>query len=80
MTLAEIISELDGPAGERPWGAPGASSASRGDAKSLREVWIALGANMRDVLDAVTIADLVAGELPEKVRTIADAANRHASS
>ena len=41
-----------------------------GDAKPLREVWIALSANMRELLEAVTIADLVAGRLPEPVRRL----------
>jgi DNA-binding IscR family transcriptional regulator len=34
-------------------------------------VWIALRANVREVLESVTIADLVAGQLPETVRRIA---------
>jgi Rrf2 family protein len=69
LTLAEIISELDGPlAGVR--GEPPEELTLRGDAKPLRDVWIALRANMRQILESVTIADLAAGQLPEPVRKI----------
>jgi Rrf2 family protein len=70
LTLAEIISELDGPLASVR-GEPPEAVAFRGDAQPLREVWIALGANMRQVLDSVTIADLVADQLPEPVRRLA---------
>ena len=70
LTLAEIISELDGPLASVR-GEPPEELRFHGDAKPLREVWIALGANMRVILDSVTIADLVAGELPEPVRRLA---------
>jgi DNA-binding IscR family transcriptional regulator len=42
----------------------------RGDAKPLRDVWIALRTNMQQILESVTIADLAAGQLPEPVRRI----------
>jgi Rrf2 family protein len=77
LTLAEILSELDGPlAGVR--GEPPEELSFPGDAQPLREVWIALGANMREVLAAVTIADLASGQLPALVRTIAGSAAGHA--
>lgn len=69
LTLAEIIGELDGPLASVR-GEPPEEVSFPGDAKPLREVWIALRANMREVLDSVTIADLVAGQLPESVRSI----------
>ena len=69
LTLAEIISELDGPLAS-VGGEPPEELTFRGDARSLREVWIALRANMREVLESVTIANLVAGQLPEPVRRI----------
>jgi Rrf2 family protein len=69
LTLAEIISELDGPLAS-VHGEPPEELTLRGDAKPLREVWIALRANMREVLESVTIANLVAGQLPEPVRRI----------
>ena len=41
------------------------------DVKPLQEVWIALRANIREILETVTLADVVAGQLPEPVRKIA---------
>lgn len=70
ITLAEIISEVDGPLASVR-GEPPDELTFRGDAKPLQEVWIALRANVREVLESVTLADLVAGQLPEPVRRIA---------
>jgi Rrf2 family protein len=70
VTLAEIIDEVDGPLAS-VHGQPPNELALQGDAKPLQEVWIALRANVREVLESVTIADLVAGQLPEPVRRIA---------
>jgi Rrf2 family protein len=42
-----------------------------GAAHALPEVWIAVRAALRGVLELVTIADVVAGDLPESVRALA---------
>lgn len=78
LTLAEIINELDGPLASVR-GEPPEELSFRGDAQPLREVWIALGESMRQVLDSVTIADLVSGQLPDPVRTITRSAGRQAN-
>jgi Rrf2 family protein len=70
VTLAQIIDEVDGPLAS-VHGQPPNELALQGDAKPLQEVWVALRANVREVLESVTIADLVAGQLPERVRRIA---------
>jgi Rrf2 family protein len=70
ITLAEIISEVDGPLASVR-GTPPDELTFRGDAKPLKEVWSALRSNVREVLESVTLADLVADQLPEPVRTIA---------
>jgi len=70
VTLAEIIDEVEGPLAS-VHGVPPDELAFRGDAKALQEVWIALRANLRQVLESVTIGDLVAGDLPEPIRRIA---------
>ena len=41
-----------------------------GTAVPLRDVWLALRLNIRAVLDAVTLADVVSGELPEEVSAL----------
>jgi len=67
ITLADVFRAIDGPlAGVRDEAPedvtyPGAAS-------SLRDVWVALRASMRTVLEAVTLADVAAGRLPAAVR------------
>lgn len=39
-----------------------------GPASSLREVWVAVRANLRAVHEAVTLADLAGGSLPSTVK------------
>ena len=71
ITIAEVIRSVEGPLasvrGDRP-----DQLAYRGAARPLRDVWVALRANVRSVLETVTLADVVAGELPEPVRELAD--------
>jgi Rrf2 family protein len=63
ITVADIMRAVDGPLasvqGSRPEDTTYTGSAAR-----LQEVWIALRASLRTVLEAVTLADLVSGELP----------------
>jgi Rrf2 family protein len=66
ITLAEVIRAVEGPLanvrGERP-----ESTQYRGPAKPLREVWVAVRASLRTVLEEVTLDDLVTGKLPASV-------------
>jgi Rrf2 family protein len=66
ITVAEIIRAVEGPLasvrGERP-----EDLEYRGDAEPLRNVWVALRANIRQILESVTLADIVSGELPDPV-------------
>jgi Rrf2 family protein len=66
ITLAEIIRAVEGPLattrGERP-----EDLEYRGASKPLQSVWIALRANIRDVLESVTLADIVSGSLPPEI-------------
>jgi len=43
-----------------------------GPAERLREVWIALRASLRSVLEQVTLADLAAGDLPASVLALTE--------
>jgi Rrf2 family protein len=71
VTLAEIIRAVEGPLasvrGERP-----EDLEYRGEAEQLKEVWVALRANIREILESVTLADIAGRNLPEPVRTIVD--------
>jgi Rrf2 family protein len=64
ITLAEIIRAVEGPLattrGERP-----EDLEYRGASQPLQVVWIALRANIREVLESVTLADIVDDELPD---------------
>ena len=44
----------------------------RGDAEPLRDVWVALRANIRQILESVTLADIVAGKLPAQVNDLVE--------
>ena len=70
ISLADVIRAIDGPLanvrGQRP-----EDLGYRGAAVSLQEVWIALRASERQILDEVSIADVARGRLPRRVRTLA---------
>jgi Rrf2 family protein len=66
VTLAMVVRAVEGPlAGVRQ--ARPEDVSYRGSAKSLRLVWVALRASLREVLEHVTIADVAEGSLPEQV-------------
>jgi Rrf2 family protein len=69
VTLADVIRAIDGPLagvqGDRP-----ETLGFVGVAEPMREVWIAVRASLRSVLEHITLADVVAGELPEHVREL----------
>jgi Rrf2 family protein len=70
ITLAEIVRAVEGPlATVRGQGAE--SLDYTGVAAPLQRVWIALRANIRAVLETVTLADVVSGELPAGVIELA---------
>ncbi len=70
INLAEIIRVIDGPLanvrGQRP-----EDLGYTGAARSLQEVWIALRASERSILEEVTLADVATGKLPDRVRELA---------
>lgn len=78
ITLADVIRAVEGPLanvrGEWP-----EDVEYSGSAALLQSVWIAVRANLRAVLEAVTLDDLVCGKLPEKVAHLTrnDEAWRH---
>ena len=70
ISLADIIRAIDGPLlgvrGERP-----EHLGYAGAARSLQDVWIALRASERSILEQVSLAHIATGELPEAVRELA---------
>jgi len=70
ITVAEVVRAVEGPiANVRGLGPEQVEYA--GSAERLREVWIAVRANLRAVLEHVTIADVARGELPAAVEELA---------
>lgn len=66
VTLADVIRIVDGPLaaiqGVRPTEVEFPTHAA-----SLREVWVAVRAALREVLEQVTVADVASGSLPDVV-------------
>jgi Rrf2 family protein len=69
ISLADIIRVIDGPLahvrGTRPEDLGYTGAAAR-----LQDVWIALRASEREILELVTVADVASGDLPERVREL----------
>jgi Rrf2 family protein len=67
VTLADVIRAIDGPlagvGGARP-----ETLGFEGVAAPMRDVWIAVRASLRNVLERVTLAEVIAGDLPGHVR------------
>ena len=66
ITLADVIRAIDGPlagvSGRRPQ-----DLGYTGTAEPLRDVWVAVRASLRSVLERVTLADVAAGKLPSHI-------------
>ncbi|HTK43730.1 MAG TPA: Rrf2 family transcriptional regulator [Patescibacteria group bacterium] len=67
IALADVIRAIDGPLTGVRDDAP-EDVTYPGVAAPLRDVWVALRASMRSVLEAVTLADIATGRLPAVVR------------
>ena len=67
ITVADVLRAVEGPLaavqGNRP-----ESLKYQGAAEHLPDVWIALRASLRSVLEHVTLADLASGKLPTVVK------------
>lgn len=70
VSLAEVIRAVDGPLANVR-GVRSDQLRYDGSAAALGEVWIAVRASLRSVLEQVTLADVASGELPEHVRALA---------
>ena len=70
ISVAQVIRAVDGPLadirGLRP-----EDTTYTGAAEHLQEVWVAVRASLRLVLEEVTLADVASGGLPEVVTTLA---------
>jgi Rrf2 family protein len=69
VTLADVIRAIDGPLAGVSGARPETLDFS-GVAEPMRDVWIAVRASLRGVLEGVTLADVVAGGLPQHIRDL----------
>ena len=67
IVLADVIRAVEGPLANVRGEYPEAVEYPPGAAEALQEVWIAVRANLRAVLESVTLADLADGTLPKPV-------------
>lgn len=67
ITVADVIRAVEGPLANVHDARPEELDYS-GAAEALREVWVAVRANLRAILERVTLADLASGDLPPAVR------------
>jgi len=67
IVLADVIRAVEGPLANGRGEYPESVEYPPGAAEALREVWIAVRANLRAVLESVTLADLADGTLPKPV-------------
>jgi Rrf2 family protein len=69
ITVADVLRSVDGPLAAVRGQLP-EDTEYEGAAANLPYVWVALRAAVRGVLEGVTLADLVSGELPEAVTAL----------
>ena len=66
ITVADVVRAVEGPIANVRGVGPEAVEYA-GTAAALRDVWIAMRASLRAVLEHVTVADIARGELPPEV-------------
>ena len=71
VTVAEVIRAVEGPLASVRGESPEDLSYENG-AEPLQQVWLALRSNVRQVLESVTLADLVSGDLPQPVMRLSE--------
>jgi Rrf2 family protein len=70
LTVADVIRAVEGPLASVR-GDPPEEVAYEGPAAALPRVWIAVRANLRAVIEHVTLADVAGGRLPAKIERLA---------
>lgn len=72
ISVAAVFRAVDGPLAEVRGLRPDQTQ-YRGVAAHLPDLWVAVRASLRSVLDETTLADLLTGRLPEPVRQLIEA-------
>jgi Rrf2 family protein len=71
ITVAEVMRVVEGPLASVRERRPEEVEYD-GSAAHLKEVWVALRANMREVLESVSLADVVENDLPRQILDLTD--------
>src|SRR5438445_8897040 len=71
VTVADVIRAVEGPLASVRGGPP-EDAAYAGAATALLRVWIAVRANLRSVVEQVTLADIASGKLPRGIDKLAE--------
>ncbi|MGO9749996.1 MAG: RrF2 family transcriptional regulator [Solirubrobacteraceae bacterium] len=71
ITIADVIRAVEGPLASVRGGPP-EESTYRGASEALPRVWIAVRANLRKVVEHVTVADVANGKLPHEIDQLAE--------
>jgi Rrf2 family protein len=69
ITVADVIRAVEGPLASVRGAAP-EELGYAGRSEPLRQVWIAVRANLRSVLEVVTLADIATDKLPDAVAEV----------
>ena len=70
ISVADVIRSVEGPLAHVR-GAPPEEVHYHGPAEALEHVWIAVRANLRAVVEHVTVADVASGKLPPEIEALA---------
>jgi Rrf2 family protein len=71
ITVADVIRAVEGPLASVRGGRP-EDVEYAGAAEPLAQVWIAVRASLRAVVERVTLADIAGGRLPDRVMELAE--------
>jgi Rrf2 family protein len=71
VTVADVIRAVEGPLASVRGGPP-EEAVYAGAASALPRVWIAVRANLRRVVEAVTIADIASDKLPSSINELTE--------
>lgn len=69
ITVADVIRAVEGPLANIH-DVPPEDTDYQGNAERLRDVWVAVRANLRAVLEEVSLADVRRGDLPPAITTL----------
>jgi Rrf2 family protein len=71
IALADVVRAVDGPLANVGGRRPDALEYPEG-AEALRDIWVAVRAGLREVLERTTLADVASGDLPAPVAALVE--------